>query len=328
MPHDNPPSAPSGSFGKQRDRASRRRSRLTVALLALVPLCLAGWLGWRTSTAQDGQGREKTHELMPRPPSEDGDAPSGDGASGAAKPGGGLPREAGRPSAEKPLAGRTVVIDPGHNPNNADHPDEIARAVGIGTAEKPCDTAGTATASGYTEAEFTLDLARRVRTALEKKGATVSFTQDGHRAYGPCVDERAEAGNRAEADAAVSLHADGAPAGNRGFHVIVPAAVREGAADTTAITDDSRRLGENLARSFRETTGSGPASYAGDGEGLDTRDDLGGLNLSKVPKVFLECGNMRDSREADRLTDPSWRGRAAQGVVTGITAFLEGKADR
>lgn len=251
-----------------------------------------------------------------------------DGEQSGTKPGGGFPGEdgrAGQEAAPKPLEGRTIVIDPGHNPHNAEHPDEIARTVGIGTSDKACDTAGTATASGYPEAEFTLDLARRVRKALEKEGAHVSFTQNGDREYGPCVDERAETGNKAAADAAVSLHADGAPAGNRGFHVIAPAAVHAGAADTRRIAAPSRRLGAHLAKAFRHSTGSVPAPYAGDGAGLDIRDDLGGLNLSKVPKVFLECGNMRDPQEARRLSDPSWRERAAEGVVNGVTAFLRGK---
>ncbi len=51
---------------------------------------------------------------------------------------------------------------------------------------------------------------------------------------------------------------------------------------------------------------------------------LGGLNLSKVPKVFVECGNMRDSQDAGRLTSGSWRQKAAQGLSEGIVSFLRG----
>ncbi|WP_107484429.1 N-acetylmuramoyl-L-alanine amidase, partial [Streptomyces reticuliscabiei] len=196
------------------------------------------------------------------------------------------------------LAGKVVVIDPGHNPGNFKHTAEIARKVNIGTNSKECDTTGTATNSGYTEAEFTLDVARRLRTVLEQQGATVKFTQDGDRsdyAFGPCVDERARIGNAAHADAVVSIHADGSTQGNRGFHVILPGAVHEGAADTRPIVASSRLLGERIKADFADETGSAPSNYIGDGTGLDTRTDLGGLNLSTVPKVFIECGNMRDS---------------------------------
>ncbi len=83
-----------------------------------------------------------------------------------------------------PLAGRTVVIDPGHNPHNNRHVEEISQLVDIGTKKKRCDTTGTATNDGYREAEFTLDVSRRVRTLLERRGATVQLTQDGDRAVG------------------------------------------------------------------------------------------------------------------------------------------------
>ena len=128
-----------------------------------------------------------------------------------------------QPSGSGPLAGKVVVIDPGHNPTNYRYPSEINRKVNIGTNRKECDTTGTSTNAGYAEAKFTLDVAHRLRALLQKEGATVKLTQDSDRPYGPCVDERAAIGNKAHADAAVSVHADGSAAGNRGFHVILPA---------------------------------------------------------------------------------------------------------
>lgn len=61
----------------------------------------------------------------------------------------------------------------------------------------------------------------------------------------------------------------------------------------------------------------------GDGTGLDVREDLGGLNLSTVPKVFIECGNMRDPKDAALLTSSHWRQKAAQGMADGISSYLE-----
>ncbi|MGK5643195.1 N-acetylmuramoyl-L-alanine amidase family protein, partial [Streptomyces sp. URMC 126] len=104
-----------------------------------------------------------------------------------------------------PLRGKVVVIDPGHNPGNFAHTREIARQVDAGTHRKECDTTGTSTDAGYTEAAFTLDVSRRLRTLLEARGATVRFTHDGDRPYGPCIDERARIGNEAKADAVVSV---------------------------------------------------------------------------------------------------------------------------
>ncbi|NUT42638.1 MAG: N-acetylmuramoyl-L-alanine amidase, partial [Thermoactinospora sp.] len=41
---------------------------------------------------------------------------------------------------QRALAGKTVVIDPGHNGGNASHPEEINRPVDIITGTKPCNT--------------------------------------------------------------------------------------------------------------------------------------------------------------------------------------------
>jgi len=227
------------------------------------------------------------------------------------------------PAASGALKGKVIVIDPGHNPGNFRHSAEINRKVNIGTNYKECDTTGTSTNSGYTEARFTLDVSQRLKALLEKEGATVKLTHDGDSpAWGPCVDERARIGNEAHADAAISIHADGAAAGDRGFHVILPGSVHAGAADTRPIVSSSADLGERIAGNFVRVTGEPPSNYIGDGTGLVTRKDLGGLNLSTVPKVFIECGNMRDSKDAALLTSGAWRQKAAQGISAGIVSFL------
>jgi N-acetylmuramoyl-L-alanine amidase len=122
----------------------------------------------------------------------------------------------------------------------------------------------------------------------------------------------------------VSIHADGAGAGQRGYHVILPGRVHKGIADTRRIVAPSADLGELIAHDFGRATGTAPSNYIGDGTGLDTRTDLGGLNLSKVPKVFIECGNMRDSKDAALLTSAAWRQKAARGISEGIVSFLRG----
>ncbi|MFC7965735.1 N-acetylmuramoyl-L-alanine amidase [Streptomyces cinereoruber] len=222
------------------------------------------------------------------------------------------------------LAGRTVVVDPGHNPGNFQHSKEINQKVNIGTNRKECDTTGTSTNDGYAEASFTLDVSHRLRDLLTARGAKVVLTHDADRPWGPCIDERARIGNEARADAVVSVHADGSAVGNRGFHVILPARVREGAAGTAKIVGPSRELGERIADRFARATGTAPANYLGNGTGLDVRDDLGGLNLSTVPKVFVECGNMRDPKDAQLLASAAWRQKAAQGIADGIATYLQG----
>ncbi|WP_338898541.1 N-acetylmuramoyl-L-alanine amidase [Streptomyces sp. TG1A-60] len=310
-------------FDPPQSRRSALRRPLAVALAAVTVGAVAGWGVWQAvgdsgggDAGPDSAAVPQTRSATTPPPSGE-PAASGDGRE--ASPSG----SSSAPAATGPLKGKVVVIDPGHNPGNFRHTTEINRKVDIGTGSKECDTTGTATNDGYPEAKFTLDVSRRLRTLLEQQGATVEFTQDGDRDWGPCIDERARIGNEAKADAVVSIHADGSGAGNRGFHMILPGSVNDGAADTRPIVAPSRELGERIAGNFVRATGSAPSNYVGDGTGLVTRKDLGGLNLSTVPKVFIECGNMRDSKDAALLTSGAWRQKAAEGISDGITGFLQ-----
>lgn len=308
--------------------AVRRRPLFAAASLAALCLTTAGCGGDggsapgalpRPGGSSAGASPSQSPAPGPSPSTSPPKSASPGSASGSASgstSGKALPRGL--------LTGRTVVIDPGHNPRNRDHTREINRQVDIGTGHKACDTTGTATDSGYAEARFTLDVSHRLRTLLEAQGAKVILTQDDDRPFGPCVDERARIGNEAGADAVVSVHADGSAAGNRGFHVILPARVRGGDADTSKIVAPSRDLGIRIAGKFVRTTGSAPSNYIGGNTGLDTRKDLGGLNLSSVPKVFIECGNMRDPKDAALLMSADWRQKAALGIAEGISSHLTG----
>ncbi|MEU7386149.1 N-acetylmuramoyl-L-alanine amidase [Streptomyces tanashiensis] len=302
----------------------RNTARRTLALALAATGCCAVLAGCGASQASPQSG--KAGASQETPPSQE---PQGESGTQSRPPlaSPSAPRSTRSPvpaQGSRSLAGRTVVIDPGHNSGNFRHSTEINKKVDIGTNRKECDTTGTSTNAGYTEASFTLDVSHRLRDLLTARGAKVVLTHDGDRPWGPCIDERARIGNAARADAVVSVHADGSAVGNRGFHVILPAKVRAGSADTARIVAPSRALGERIADRFARATGTSPSNYIGSGTGLDVRDDLGGLNLSTVPKVFVECGNMRDPKDAQLLTSSTWRQKAAQGLADGIATYLGG----
>lgn len=198
------------------------------------------------------------------------------------------------------------------------HPDEIGRLVDIGNGTKACNTTGTATEDGYTEPEFNWTIARSVATLLENGGATVVLTREDNDGWGPCIDERADIGNRSGADAVISIHADGGPETGRGFHVIRPANV---SGLTDDIYDESFRLARAIHDSYLST--SMPVADYIAVDGYAERDDLGGLNLSDVPAIFLEAGNMRNQTDAALLADPAFQDEMAQSIVAGLIAFFE-----
>jgi N-acetylmuramoyl-L-alanine amidase len=225
-------------------------------------------------------------------------------------------------SAGEPLLGKVVLIDPGHNGGNADHPDEINQLVPAGGFTKACDTTGTSTDAGYSEAAFNLDVGLRLAALLRREGAHVVLTRTTNSGVGPCVDERAAIGNRAHADAAISIHADGAPPSGQGFHVIEPQRV---GGYNDRIVAPSARLGRILRDEMAVGSGLVASTYLGH-DGIDVRGDLGGLNLSTVPKVFLESGNMRSAHDAALQTDSAWRARLAQVIAAALTLYLTSPA--
>lgn len=218
------------------------------------------------------------------------------------------------------LVGEVVGIDPGHNGGNAGDPGYIDQPVWNGRSYEACDTTGTETDSGYTEAVFNFDVAERVRALLQSFGATVVMTRTTNDGVGPCVDQRAARLNQAGSDAAIDIHADGGPPAGRGTAVLVPVAdgPNDGVVHTSADV-----LGPAIRGQFAAATGEPLSNYDGV-NGLQPRSDLAGLNLTTVPKVLIETANMRNASDAALLENATWRQEAATGLARGLSEYLIG----
>ncbi len=221
------------------------------------------------------------------------------------------------PTGKGILDGKVILVDPGHNGGNFTAPSIINRLIWNGRETETCDTTGTQTDGGYTEALFNWHVALYLTADLRAEGATVVLTRTSNSGVGPCVTERAAIGNAVHANAAVSIHADGGPPGGRGFAILEP--VADGI--NNSIVGPSAVLGADLRAAFGKGTGEPVSSYDGV-DGIQPRDDLAGINLSKVPKVFIECANMRNAADAALVTSLRWQARAARAIAAGLTAFL------
>jgi N-acetylmuramoyl-L-alanine amidase len=221
------------------------------------------------------------------------------------------------PTGKGILDGRVVLVDPGHNGGNFAAPSIINRLIWNGRETETCDTTGTETDAGYTEALFNWHVALYLTADLRAEGATVVLTRTSNTGVGPCVTKRAAIGNEVHANAAVSIHADGGPPGGRGFAILEP--VADGIND--AIVAPSAILGADLRAAFEKGTGEPVSSYDGV-NGIQPRDDLAGINLSTVPKVFIECANMRNAADAALVTSLRWQAQAARAIAAGLASFL------
>jgi N-acetylmuramoyl-L-alanine amidase len=216
-----------------------------------------------------------------------------------------------------PLAGKVVGIDPGHNGGNFSDPSFINSPVWNGREEEACDTTGTETDGGYTEALFNFRVASYLRRDLIAEGAKVVMTRRTNTGVGPCITRRAKILNKARADVAIDIHADGGPAEGRGVAILTP--VADGPNDH--VIASSKRFGRILLKRFTLLTGIPISNYDGS-DGFAPRDNLAGLNLTTVPKVLIECVNMRNAVDASRLVKPSFQRLAAKSMAEAITGFL------
>ena len=215
---------------------------------------------------------------------------------------------------------RSIGIDPGHNGHNWAFPRRINGLIWNGHNWEACDTTGTATNGGYPEPRFTFNVAMYLAADLRAAGAHVVLTRTTNRGVGPCVNTRAFLLDRAHANVSIDIHADGGPSWGRGFTVLEP-----GFRDkyNRKVIRGSVRFGHDVHLAFLRHTPFRVSDYYGS-NGYVFRNDLAGLNLTTMPKVLIECGNMRNVADARLLTSPRVQKEIARALEDAIIRFLAG----
>jgi N-acetylmuramoyl-L-alanine amidase len=281
-----------------------------LASACLVAACLATACASTTT----GTGGTRPSEKPPALAGEAAASPAALRSSPATSSA--TPRASRKPSGPT-LAGITVGIDPGHNGLNGTDPSFLNHLIWNGRESETCDTTGTQTASGYTEARFNFNVARYLRAALLADGAHVVMTRTNNHGVGPCVDRRAQMLDHSGARVAIDIHADGGPPGGRGFTVLEP--VADGPNDH--VIRSSERFGREVRAAILARTSMPVSDYYGS-NGIQFRDDLAGLNLTTIPKVLIESGNMVNATDAALLTSPRFQRQLAAALLAAILAFL------
>ena len=240
MPHRSTRANPSTRTGAGTSTSVRRRRVLALVLVVAVLGGAVWWIALRPGST------EGTSPAVTSAPTSTGPAATGAPTSTA-------------PRAQPPLAGVVVGIDPGHNGANYTDPTAIDQPIFNGRSSEACDTTGTETDSGYTEATFNFNVAQNLAADLRAEGAQVVLTRDSNSGVGPCVTQRATIINDAHAAVAIDIHADGGPSSGRGFTILEP--VADGPND--AVIAASALLARDLRASFLSGTGMPVSTYDG-----------------------------------------------------------------
>ncbi|MFT4126847.1 MAG: N-acetylmuramoyl-L-alanine amidase [Gordonia sp. (in: high G+C Gram-positive bacteria)] len=233
---------------------------------------------------------------------------------------------AAAPTDSTALLGKTVFLDPGHQGSAAGH--DLDRPVPDGRGgTKPCQTTGATSVTGVAEHTINWQIAQQVKAGLESQGARVVLSRPDDTGWGGCVDERAAAASQSGAAVAVSLHADstseGADPTDRGFHLIVPTLPLPDAAANTAQSGNGRLASTTMRDAFVRA-GFPAANYAGVQNGIQTRSDIAAVNLTTVPAVFIEMGNLSNPTEAAALSSGGGQLKYSMAITEGIVNYVKG----
>lgn len=186
-----------------------------------------------------------------------------------------------------PLAGRTVVVDPGHGGRD---PGAVGYA---GTYEK----------------DVTLAIALMVAGMLEKAGATVVMTR--HEDTTVELAARSALANAVGADAFVSIHADAV-----GFGRIASGTSTFYFPENDGATDSS------LNRRYAEAVHAEVLRMLGLRDRGVHQRAFHVVRDTMMPAALVEVGFIDNPDEEKLLVDPDFQARAAAGIVQGIVRFF------
>ncbi len=207
-------------------------------------------------------------------------------------------------TAEKPLLGLVIGIDPGHQLKGNNHP-ELSSPTG-GEKKSKVSSGTTGIQTGTSEYKVNLEIGLILKQALENLGAEVVMTRETND-----VDisnkQRAELMNKQNVRLCIRLHCNGSSdKTDQGAMLLLPKGN-----DTKNIQDESQLAGEIIFRNFLATTQAKDA-------GLQYREDLTGFNWSTVPVCLLEMGFMSNPDEDMLLSDPAYQQKCVEGIANGV----------
>ena len=124
--------------------------------------------------------------------------------------------------------------------------------------------------------------------------------------------ERAEIGNKNNADLVIRVHADSSESSNSsGASMLVPAPI----GNAKDISETSRKYGQVVLESLIHEVGM-------KNRGIVERTDLTGFNWSKVPVILVETGFLSNPQEDKLLNSEEYQNKIAKGLFNGIDKAL------
>ena len=202
-----------------------------------------------------------------------------------------------------------ITIDAGHQRNANTSHEPIGPGAGSTKAKVTGGAQGVATRKD--EYVLTLEIAKLLQKELESRGFKVKLTRTSHD-VNLSNSQRAKKANKANSTAYVILHADADGASSSGAHTICNTSSNPFSGSRYAV---NKQLATKVINSYVKATGFRKI-------GVVERDDLSGLNWSKVPTCFLEMGFLSNPSEDRAMSNAAMQKKMAKGIADGVEAFV------
>ncbi|GFP77422.1 N-acetylmuramoyl-L-alanine amidase family protein [Clostridium fungisolvens] len=221
-----------------------------------------------------------------------------------------VPKKEEPKTQEAPVKKKIIVLDPGHSAKGNNGQEKLSPDSNTMKIKDPGGAQGIVTKTP--EYVVAMKVAVKMKSLLEQNGFIVIMTktQDSEN---PGNIERAEVGNKNNADLVVRIHCDSSTNQSaKGASMLVPAPVGY----AKAINDVSKKYGQTILSDLVATAGMS-------NKGLVERNDLTGFNWSKVPTVLIEMGFMSNPEEDKLLNQEEYQNKLASGLCKGIMDSLK-----
>ncbi|NLC18578.1 MAG: N-acetylmuramoyl-L-alanine amidase [Clostridiales bacterium] len=205
---------------------------------------------------------------------------------------------------------RIVAIDAGHQRKGNYEQEPIGPGAKETKAKVSSGTQGRFT--GVPEYELNLLIAKKVKDVLTERGYEVIMIRESHD-----VDlsnkERADIANESGAEIFIRIHANGST--NPSVHgtlTIYPSKKNPYVAD---LSEASHKLSKAIVDAICKNTGSKNL-------GAVARDDMSGINWSKIPVTIIEMGYMTNEKEDKLMQTEDYQNKIVQGICDGIDEYF------
>lgn len=204
----------------------------------------------------------------------------------------------------------TIVIDPGHSSTGTSGNEPVSP--NSSTTKLKDGLGATGSYTNIPEHKTNMSVALLVKKELTSKGYNVILTKQDV-AESKSNIERAEVGNKNNADLVVRIHADSAENSSiSGASMHVPANNEY----TSSFYKISKSYGTKILDTYVDEIGI-------KNRGVIERNDLTGFNWSKVPVVLIEMGFLSNKEDDNFVSNTANHPKIAKAISDGIDKCFE-----